>query len=124
MNETDSCLCLVDHTFAEIAKDLGNPPLVFFDLRPANYPMVLVTSHEVAEQISRASPSHPWSVPKSPTIGALVRLIGAESILLRQVGVSISCLVRCCQLILTATGRAMIGSSFENGLTPGLHPSI
>jgi hypothetical protein len=104
MNETDSCLCLVDHTFAEIAKDLGNPPLVFFDLRPANYPMVLVTSHEVAEQISRASPSHPWSVPKSPTIGALVRLIGAESILMRKVGVFLSCLVRYCQL-LTATAE-------------------
>lgn len=86
-DETNNWLCLVDHTFAEIAKDLGNPPLVLLDLRPVNYPMVLVTSHEVAEQISRVSPSQPWSAPKSPTLSGLVRLIGADSILMRQVSV-------------------------------------
>ncbi|KAK4031724.1 putative sterigmatocystin biosynthesis P450 monooxygenase stcS [Parachaetomium inaequale] len=73
-----------DPVFAKMAKDLGNPPLMFLDLRPVSYPMVLVTSHEVAEQVSRASKQFAWSTPKSPTIGALVRLIGPESILMRQ----------------------------------------
>lgn len=69
-----------------MAKELGNPPLMFFDLRPVSYPMVVVNSHEVAEQISRVSRQYPWSAPKSPTLGALVRLTGPESILTRQVG--------------------------------------
>ena len=60
---------------------------MFFDLRPVNYPMVIVNSHEVAEQISRVSKQFAWSAPKSPTMNALVRVIGRESILTRQVGV-------------------------------------
>lgn len=58
---------------------------MFFDLRPVNYPMVIVNSHEVAEQISRVSKQFAWSAPKSPTMDALVRVIGRESILTRQV---------------------------------------
>ncbi|KAK4120994.1 cytochrome P450 [Parathielavia appendiculata] len=73
-----------DTVFAEMAKELGNPPLMFCDLRPASYPMVVVTSHEVAEQISRVSKLFPWSTPKSPTLGDLVQLIGPESILVRK----------------------------------------
>ncbi|KAK4153663.1 putative sterigmatocystin biosynthesis P450 monooxygenase stcS [Chaetomidium leptoderma] len=73
-----------DHVFAAMAKELGNPPLMFFDLRPVSYPMFIINSHEVAEQISRISKSFPWSAPKSPTIKALVQLTGPQSILLRQ----------------------------------------
>ncbi|KAH6611701.1 cytochrome P450 [Chaetomium sp. MPI-SDFR-AT-0129] len=73
-----------DPIFASMAKELGNPPLMFFDLRPVNYPMVIVNSHEVAEQISRASKQFAWSTPKSPTMDALLRVIGRESILTRQ----------------------------------------
>ncbi|KAK4096710.1 cytochrome P450 [Parathielavia hyrcaniae] len=73
-----------DPVFAEMAKELGNPPLMFCDLRPASYPMVVVTSHEVAEQISRVSKLFPWSTPKSPTLGDLVQLIGPKSILMRK----------------------------------------
>lgn len=68
-----------------MAKELGNPPVMFLDLRPASYPMVLVNSHEVAEQVTRVSKMFAWSTPKSPTMGALVRLIGPESILMKGV---------------------------------------
>ncbi|KAL2196601.1 cytochrome P450 [Corynascus similis CBS 632.67] len=74
----------VDPVFAQIAKDLGNPPLMYFDLRPVSYPMVVVNSHEIAEQVSRVSKQFAWSTPKSPTLGDLVRVIGPESILMRQ----------------------------------------
>ncbi|KAH6623878.1 cytochrome P450 [Chaetomium tenue] len=73
-----------DPVFATMAKELGNPPVMFLDLRPASYPMVLVNSHEVAEQVTRASKMFAWSTPKSPTMGALVRLIGPESVLMKE----------------------------------------
>ncbi|KAK3291807.1 cytochrome P450 [Chaetomium fimeti] len=60
-----------DHVFAAMAKDAGNPPLMLLDLRPATYPMVLVNSHDIAEQITRVSSMFAWSTPKSPTMGAL-----------------------------------------------------
>ena len=69
-----------------MAKELGNPPIMFFDLRPITYPMVVINSHEVAEEVSRSSTKFPWSTPKSPTLGTLVRVTGAESILMKQVG--------------------------------------
>ncbi|KAH6847013.1 cytochrome P450 [Chaetomium sp. MPI-CAGE-AT-0009] len=73
-----------DPVFATMVKDLGNPPIMLLDLRPVTYPMVLVNSHEIAEQISRVSKLFAWSTPKSPTMGALVRLIGPESVLMKQ----------------------------------------
>ncbi|KAK3309250.1 cytochrome P450 [Chaetomium strumarium] len=73
-----------DAVLANVAKALGNPPLMMFDLRPVSYPMVVVTSHEVAEQISRVSKAFPWSTPKSPTMGALVSLVGPQSIITKQ----------------------------------------
>ncbi len=77
---------LPDPVFAAMAKELGNPPIMFFDLRPVSYPMVVINSHEVAEEVSRSSTKFPWSTPKSPTLGTLVRVIGPESILVKQVG--------------------------------------
>ncbi|KAL2175877.1 cytochrome P450 [Thermothelomyces heterothallicus CBS 202.75] len=74
----------IDTVFAQIAKDLGSPPLMYLDLRPVSYPMVVINSHEIAEQVSRVSKLFPWSTPKSPTMWDLVRVIGPESILLRQ----------------------------------------
>ena len=68
-----------------MVKDLGSPPIMLLDLRPVTYPMVLVNSNEVAEQITRVSKTFAWSTPKSPTMGALVRLIGPESVLMKGV---------------------------------------
>ncbi len=77
-----------------MAKELGNPPLMFCDLRPVSYPMVVINSHEVAEEVSRSSTKFPWSTPKSPTLGTLVRVTGPESILVKQVGGDIPSLAR------------------------------
>ncbi|KAK3686206.1 cytochrome P450 [Podospora appendiculata] len=74
----------IDPAFAAMSDDLGNPPLFLVDLRPVNHAMAIVTSHEVAEQFSRASKLFPWSVPKSPTINSFVHLVGRNSILTRE----------------------------------------
>lgn len=71
----------VDMVFSSVFRALGKPPLMIFDFRPIMYPMVVVTSHEVAEQVSRPSRAFPWSLPKSPTLGAMRPLIGKYSIL-------------------------------------------
>ncbi|KAK0728873.1 cytochrome P450 [Lasiosphaeria miniovina] len=65
-------------------KKLGNPGLMLVDLRPAAYPIAVIASHEIAEQISRASKLFPWSTSKSPTVNAFDRLIGSRSIIGRQ----------------------------------------
>lgn len=60
--------------------------MMLVDLRPVNYPMTVVTSHEVAEQISKATKMYPYSVIKSPTLlSTYRRLIGARSILTEEV---------------------------------------
>ncbi|KAI0602681.1 cytochrome P450 [Biscogniauxia sp. FL1348] len=59
---------------------LGRPPLMFVDLRPVNRPMVLVSSHEIAEQVSKASKDFPTSIPKAD-LSYLLPLIGPTSIL-------------------------------------------
>lgn len=61
------------------------PPVAFLDFRPFTYPMLLVTSHEVAEQISRATRAWPYSMPKSPTMKHLIPLMGRQSIVTAQV---------------------------------------
>ncbi|KAK8068379.1 hypothetical protein PG996_007491 [Apiospora saccharicola] len=59
---------------------LGNPPLMFVDLRPVNRSMVLVRSHEVAEQIIKPSAQFLTSVPKA-SLAYLSHVIGTSSIL-------------------------------------------
>jgi cytochrome P450 len=55
---------------------------MFFDTRPAQYPLAMITSHHIAEQISKATKEQPYSTTKSPTIqGGLGRLIGRYSLL-------------------------------------------
>ncbi|KAI1089121.1 cytochrome P450 [Rostrohypoxylon terebratum] len=69
-----------DSIFIQMNNDLGRPPLMLVDLRPVNRPMVLVRSHEIAEQISKASKLYPTSTPKSD-MGYLEPVIGPTSIL-------------------------------------------
>lgn len=65
---------------------LGNPPVMLVDLWPAQVkPLLLVTSHDVAEQITRVSKAFPWSIAKSPTVFDLEELLGTHSLLLKQV---------------------------------------
>ncbi|KAK4208222.1 hypothetical protein QBC37DRAFT_432288 [Rhypophila decipiens] len=74
-----------DYVFTDICDALGRPPLILLDLRPINASVCLVGSHEVAEQISKASKLFPWSPIKYPqTIAPLHHMIGDGSILLRE----------------------------------------
>lgn len=66
--------------FSEMHEKLGRPALMFVDLRPVNRPMVLISSHEVAEQISKASPQFPTSIPKTD-LNYMLPLTGPTSIL-------------------------------------------
>lgn len=51
------------------------------DFRPVLAPMVVVLSHEIAEQISRASALFKYSLPKSPTMDLIGDLVGRKSII-------------------------------------------
>ncbi|KAK3360452.1 cytochrome P450 [Lasiosphaeria hispida] len=74
----------IDGVFAAMSDDLGNPPMMYIDLRPVGRPMLIVNNHEAAEQVTRATKFFPWSAPKSPTIKDLVHLIGERSLLSKQ----------------------------------------
>ncbi|OJD16151.1 hypothetical protein AJ78_03640 [Emergomyces pasteurianus Ep9510] len=70
-----------DHAFWQLLKNTpGNPGILHFDIRPVSKPMILIGSHEVAEQISRASSIFKYSVPKSPTAHILKPIMGETSI--------------------------------------------
>ncbi|OTA87750.1 hypothetical protein M434DRAFT_134106 [Hypoxylon sp. CO27-5] len=60
---------------------LNRPPLMLVDFRPVNRPMILISSHEIAEQVSKASKAFPTSVPKTD-LSYLLHLTGPTSILL------------------------------------------
>jgi cytochrome P450 len=65
--------------------DAGRPEIFLLDLRPINYAMTVVASHQVAEQVSKTTKTFPTSTPKSPTLGSgFRRLIGAKSILTQE----------------------------------------
>jgi cytochrome P450 len=71
--------------FEMLLQDAGRPDFLFVDLRPVSQPMVIVASHEIAEQISRATKLYPTSVFKSPTVqSGFARLIGAYSIITEE----------------------------------------
>ncbi|GJP97931.1 cytochrome P450 [Aspergillus niger] len=74
----------IDIVFGEIQEHLGNPPLMFFDLRPVQFRLCVVGSHEVAEQISRSTKSFPYGMKKSPTMDALEPLLGPYSIITQE----------------------------------------
>lgn len=47
--------------------------------------MLLITSHSIAEHISRPSQQFPFSPPKSPTWTHMIPIIGQNSILGKEV---------------------------------------
>ncbi|KAI0887011.1 cytochrome P450 [Annulohypoxylon maeteangense] len=73
-----------DKIFEEMWASLGRPPIMLVDLRPINPPMALISSHDIAEQISKPSKHFPLSTPKSPTWTHMIPLIGSTSILGRE----------------------------------------
>ncbi|KAI1848877.1 hypothetical protein JX266_005305 [Neoarthrinium moseri] len=71
-----------DLAFAAINDAQARPPLTFVDLRPFGPAMVLVRSHDIAEQISKASKLLPYSLPKMPEVyGHMVHVTGKTSVL-------------------------------------------
>lgn len=75
-----------DYVLEDMLNSAGRPELLFLDLRPVNYPMIAVASHEIAEQITRTSKLYPMSVTKSPTMQiSYRRLIGKKSLLSEDV---------------------------------------
>lgn len=58
---------------------------MIIDMRPVSIPVVLITSHEVAEQISKTSKMFPLGPPKLPTMVEIVHLTGSKSILRAEV---------------------------------------
>jgi hypothetical protein len=62
---------------------------MLLDNWPVVSPMVVIASHEVAEQVSKSSKYFPqYSAPKSPSVDQIVSLIGPNSILFKQVTAS------------------------------------
>lgn len=79
-----------DYILEDLVNSAGRPEILFLDMRPVSYGMMVVTSHEVAEQISKATKMYPYSVTKSPTLRGFVRLIGKQSLLSEEVRFSFS----------------------------------
>lgn len=71
----------VDDLIRGVLPELGNPPVLLFDIRPIGYPLLAICDHEVAEQISRPSARWWWSTPKSKTLQDIWHLTGKQSIL-------------------------------------------
>ncbi|KAJ0109374.1 hypothetical protein J7T55_000299 [Diaporthe amygdali] len=59
-----------DHAIlADMHETLGKPPIMLVDNWPVVPPMVLIASHEVAEQVSRPSKHFPqYGTPKAPSV--------------------------------------------------------
>lgn len=61
---------------------MGRPQMLLVDIWPLGDPLLIVSSHEVAEQLSKSSDLFPWACPKWPGLDAgLRRLIGGKSLL-------------------------------------------
>ncbi|ORY16215.1 cytochrome P450 52A12 [Clohesyomyces aquaticus] len=73
-----------DYIFEDMVKTAGRPDILLVDIRPVGYAMVIVNSHEVAEQIAKPTKTFPMSTPKSPTFSAFLRLVGPMSILSQE----------------------------------------
>lgn len=75
----------------DMLEEIGNPPIMLLDLRPVSRPLLVIRSHEIAEQVSRQSKMWPYSAPKSDTMMYLTPLLGEKSIVMSQVRSSFAC---------------------------------
>lgn len=74
-----------DQVLLEVFREQGSPAVILLDLRPLEYPMLVVCNADVAEQVTKASSRWYSSTPKSPTLKAIWHLTGKESILTDEV---------------------------------------
>ncbi|KAI1259185.1 cytochrome P450 [Xylariaceae sp. FL1019] len=74
-----------DLAFKAVNEALGQPPLMLMDLRPFGPAMVVIRSHELAEQVAKAYRHLPYSLPKMPEVyGHMVHVTGPTTILNAQ----------------------------------------
>lgn len=59
---------------------MGNPPFLYFDLRPAGFPFLAIFDYNIAEQISSPSKGLPYSAEKSSGFAAFHEILGPTSI--------------------------------------------
>lgn len=76
---------LADQVLLEVSREQGSPPVMLLDLRPLEYPMLVICNADVAEQITKASSRWSSSTPKSPTLKNIWHLTGKNSILTAEV---------------------------------------
>ncbi|KAK7913945.1 cytochrome P450 [Apiospora marii] len=70
-----------DMAIVAMSQALGRPPLMFVDLRPVSQPMAVVGDHDIADQLTRATPTFPTSPPKSSrSLDRLHYMMGPTSI--------------------------------------------
>ncbi|KAK2602743.1 hypothetical protein N8I77_009251 [Diaporthe amygdali] len=63
----------------QVAK-YGSPPVFLVDLRPREPPLLFITDHDVADQITRATKKFSTSIPKTPNMKNLSPLVGERSL--------------------------------------------
>jgi hypothetical protein len=91
-----------DYALYNIYKDLPDQKgAVALDMWPMEYTMLFITSHKIAEQLSRPSKDFRYGVYKSPTMHTFDGLIGKESMLTKNVRSSLA------KYTANNTGRAM-----------------
>lgn len=73
-----------DYGMEQIYEDLGKPDIFVLDTAPI-FRLLVICSPMIAEQVSKASPRYPYSVPKSWTIADIMPLIGKQSIISSEV---------------------------------------
>jgi len=69
-------------------KDLGDPDVMFVDVWPLQAAMVTIWTHDVAEQLSRATKDHKYSINKSPTMHEFDSIMGVSSMLSANVSIA------------------------------------
>lgn len=82
--ETSAYEC-IDQVLLELSREQGNPAVILMDLRPLEYPMLVICNADVAEQISKTSSRWSSSTPKSPTLKDIKHLTGNTSIITDEV---------------------------------------
>jgi len=69
----------------ELVKRANYPPILILDVRPVNYPICIISSHYIAEQLSKPSPLFRYGVLKSPSaFRELVPVAGESSLLIEE----------------------------------------
>lgn len=73
-----------DYGIEEMWEQLDRPPFFLMDLAPIDYGVVVIADPKVAEVVVSPSDAYRYSVPKSDTLGSLHRLVGLESMLMKE----------------------------------------